>query len=80
MTMSQFYIAVVLVVLAAIALMVFLTRKGRQEQRLSTLSGMAFVLVLAGLFFGENRLLGYGLIAVGVILAVIDVFRRLPDR
>jgi len=29
--MSQFYLAVVLVILAAIALMIVLTRKGRQQ-------------------------------------------------
>jgi membrane-bound ClpP family serine protease len=80
MTMSRFYIAAVLVILAAIALMAFLTRNARQQRRLSTLAGMALVFVLAGLFFGENRLLGYGLIAIGVVLAIVDVFRRLPNR
>jgi len=75
--MSQFYLAVVLVILAAIALMIVLTRKGRQQRRLSTLAALAFVFVLAGLFFGEHRLLGYGLLAIGVVLAIIDVFRRL---
>jgi membrane-bound ClpP family serine protease len=80
MTMSRFYIAAVVVILVAIALMVFLTRKGRHQERLSTLGGMAFALVLAGLFFGEDRLLGYGLLAVGVTLAIIDVFRRRPNR
>jgi heme A synthase len=78
--MSQFYMAVVLVILVAIAMMVFLTRKSRQQQRLSMLAGMAFVFVLAGLFFGENRLPGYGLLAVGVVLAIIDVFRKLANR
>ena len=80
MTMSRFYIAVVLVILAAVALMVFLTRKSGQQRRLSTLASLAFVFVLAGLFFGESRLLGYGLIAVGVVLAIIDIFRRFPTR
>ena len=80
MTISQFYIALALVILVAITLMVFLTRKGRRQPRLSTLAGVAFVFVLAGLFFGENRVLGYGLLAVGVILAIVDVFRQLPHR
>jgi membrane-bound ClpP family serine protease len=80
MTMSQFYIAVVLFILAAIALLVFLTKKGPRQRQLGTLAGMAFVFVLAGLFFGENRLLGYGLIAVGVVLAIIDMFRRFASR
>ena len=80
MTMSQFYMAVVLVILAAVALMLVLTRKGGQQRRLSTLAALAFVFVFAGLFFGESRLLGYGLIAVGVVLAIVDIFRRFPTR
>jgi membrane-bound ClpP family serine protease len=60
--------------------MVSLTRNGRRQRRFSTLAGMAFVFVLAGLFLGGNRLPGYGLIAIGVVLAIIDMFRRSPTH
>jgi membrane-bound ClpP family serine protease len=79
MTTSQFYIAADLVILAAIAVIVVLTSKGWQR-RLSTLAALAIVFVLAGLFFGENRLPGYGLLAIGAVLAIIDIFRRLATR
>ena len=79
MNISQIYIAVAIVILAVIALTVFLTRKNRRESRPSTLAGLAFLFVLAGLFFGENRLIGYGLMAVGVILAVIDMFGKMKQ-
>ena len=77
MNISQIYIAVAIVIMAVIALTAFLTRKNRQESRPSTLAGLAFLFVLAGLFFGDNRLIGYALMAVGVILAVIDMFRKM---
>jgi membrane-bound ClpP family serine protease len=80
MSISQAYLAVALFILVAIAGMMFLTRKSRQEARLSALAGIAFVLLLAGLFSSENRLLGYALISAGVILAVVDTFRRLSKR
>jgi hypothetical protein len=38
------------------------------------LAGLAWAFVLAGIIFGEDRLIGYGLMGVGVVLAVIDVF------
>jgi hypothetical protein len=30
--------------------------------------------IVAGILFGENRYLGYGVMAAGVIIAVIDIF------
>ena len=80
MDIAQIYIAVVIVVLAAIALTMVLTRRRRAESRPSTMAGLAFVFVLAGLFFGQNRLIGYALMAVGIILAVIDMFRKMRPR
>ena len=77
MNISQIYIAVAIVILAVIALAMVLTRRRRQESRPSMLAALAFLFVVAGLFFGDNRLVGYGLMAVGVILAVIDMFRKM---
>jgi len=36
---------------------------------------MAFCFVLAGICFGENRLIGYGLMGIGIILAVLDIIQ-----
>lgn len=58
------------------ALLVFFVSNTRNKNRLSPLAGLAFGFILAGIYFRDNRYLGYGLIAVGVILAVIDIFSR----
>ncbi len=75
MNASQIYIAFAIVVLAVIAALVFFASK-RKEKRLTPLAGLAFAFVLAGLMFGQERWLGYGLLGIGVILAVVDMVRK----
>jgi lipopolysaccharide export LptBFGC system permease protein LptF len=76
MDIPQTYIAIAIVVLMVIALLVFLTSKNRKEMRLSPLASLAFGFILAGILFADNGLVGYGLIGVGVLLAVLDIFRN----
>ena len=76
MNTSQAYIAVAIVALLAIVVLFLLRGKALPSERLTPLTGVAFAFVLASLLFGEDRVLGYSLMAVGVILAVIDIVRR----
>jgi hypothetical protein len=76
MNISQIYIAVAIVALMTIALLVFVVGKNRKQTRLTPLASLAFGFILAGILFGNNRLIGYSLIGVGVVLAVVDIFRN----
>ena len=76
MNTSVGYIAVSIAVLAIIAFLVFFVSRGKRETRLTPLAGLAFGFILAGIFFGEDRLIGYGLMGVGVVLAIVDIFHR----
>ena len=40
------------------------------------MASVAFAFVLAGILFGENGLVGYGLMTAGTILAVADIVNR----
>ena len=80
MNTSQIYIVVSIVVLAIIAILVFVVLRNRKEKRLTPLAGLAFGFVLAGILFGEDRLIGYSLLGVGVILAVFDIFNRSKSK
>jgi hypothetical protein len=73
--MPAIYIAVSIVVLAIVAVLVFLTGKSRQN-RLTPLAGLAFAFVVAGIVFGASRFVGYGLLGIGVILALVDIINR----
>jgi len=73
---SQIYIAISIIVLAVIALLVFFMNKNKKDKKLSPLAGLAFAFVLAGIVFGDDRIIGYGLMGIGVVLAVIDMILK----
>ncbi len=74
MNVSQAYLALSIVVLLVIAVLLVLVGRKRHESTLTPLSGLAFAFVVAGTLFGSDGLLGYGFMAVGVLLAVADMF------
>jgi hypothetical protein len=69
----QIFIAIAIIVLGAIAAISFFIGKDRRGKRLSPLAGLAFAFVVAGIVFGEQRLVGYSLMGIGLVLAIIDV-------
>jgi hypothetical protein len=69
-------LAVSIGVVAIVALLVFLVSKGERKNQLTPLAVLAFGLVLAGIFFGDERLAGYGLMGVGVVLGIVAIFPR----
>lgn len=71
--MTQFYVAVALVVLAVVAFLVTKVKKVRKQKKITTPAALAFFLIIAGIVFGENRLVGYVLIGSGVVFALIDI-------
>lgn len=72
MNSSQIYILIAIIVLAGIAIVL----RKKMPKPLSPLSSLAFAFVLAGIIFSEERSIGYGLMEVGVVLAVVDAVRR----
>ena len=81
MDASTSYIVLSIAVLAVIALLVFFVGGKGKSGKLTPLAGLSFGIILAGLFFGGERLIGYGLIGFGILLAVIDIIRKMkPAR
>ena len=73
MSASLPFILISIFVIVIVAVLFFFVSKNRNENRLTPLAGLAFGFILAGILFGENRFLGYGLMGVGVIIALIDI-------
>ena len=73
--MIQIYILIAVVMLAIIAVVVALRRK-KEQKLLSKLAALAFGFVIAGIIFGDNQLVGYSLMGIGVILAIIDITKK----
>jgi len=76
MNIPQIYITISIVVLLIVGLLIYVTSKNKKSGLLSPLAGLAFGFILAGLFFGERRVVGYSLLGIGVVLAVIDMIRK----
>lgn len=73
---SMIFISVTIAALAVIAILVFAYRRHHGANRLSPLAGLAFGFVLSGLLTGDDRFIGYSLIGIGVVIAVIDIIRK----
>ena len=80
MNISQIYIVVTIVAFAVIAILVLFGNKGKTQQRLTPLASLAFLFTLAGLFFGDNPFVGFGLIGIGMILAIVDMANKAKTR
>jgi len=73
---SQIYILISIIVLLIIAILVIFVKKSKKEQKFTPLAGFAFAFILAGIIFGESRLVGYSLMGIGVLLAIINIFKK----
>lgn len=76
MSASYPYILVAIVVLIAVMILAFVIGHRQPHTRLTPLAGLAFAFALAGVLFGENRIIGYGLLGIAVILAIMDLVQH----
>ncbi|MBP1743541.1 MAG: hypothetical protein H6Q58_519 [Firmicutes bacterium] len=74
MTPSQIYVAVVIIII--FIAMLFIGNKNSKPKRLSLLASIAFGFIVAGIVFGENRIISYSLFILGIILSVVDAYIR----
>ncbi len=73
MTVANIYIVFSLLVLLLITGMFLLGSRYKRVKTLSPLAGLASAFIVAGIFFGNSRILGFSLLGVGIILAVSDI-------
>jgi len=75
MELSQIYITIIALTLAIIAaLAVFVIKK--MGFRLSKLAALAFVFIITGIVFNENKLVSYGFTTAGIALALLDIIKK----
>ncbi len=76
MNTSQVFILIAIIALAVVALVALQIRRSGTRKPLTPLTSLAFACIVAGIVFGENRFLGYGLMGLGVILSLIDMYSQ----
>jgi ABC-type cobalamin transport system permease subunit len=68
----------IIVLLITIFLVFF--AKNKERKKLTPLAGLALGFIISGMIFTDNRLFSYGLLGVGVILAVIDMVIKTKSK
>jgi hypothetical protein len=76
MEASQVYTLVSITVLLLVAILAFFAKKNKKDGKITLLAGIALAFVLAGIIFGDVGLIGYSLLGIGVILAIIDGIKK----
>jgi len=75
--MEPVWIAISIIALVVIMVLLLISRrKGKQLLNPSNLLVLGMSLVVLGIIFGDDRLIGYSFIGVGVLLSVIDAIRN----
>jgi len=75
--MEPVWIAISIVALVVIVVLLLISRrKGKQLLNPSNLLILGMSFVVLGIIFGDDRLIGYSFIGVGVLLSVIDAIRN----
>ncbi len=80
MEASQISILISIAVLLIVVALVFLIKKNKKEKRFTPLAGIAFAFIIFGILFGDNRLVGYSLMAAGVLFAVLDMLQKFKKK
>jgi ammonia channel protein AmtB len=75
---STIYVLVSIIVLFIIGVFLLVT-KGRTNQH-SKLTILAMSLVILGIIFGDDRLIGYSFIGIGVLLATMDIIKKVGTK
>lgn len=74
----RIYLLISMILMVIIAVMSFSSFFNKKEKcdRLSNLAVLAFLFVIIGTLFEENRIIGYGLMSIGTIIAVADIVKN----
>jgi hypothetical protein len=73
--MEPVWIGISIIALVVIVVLLLIAR-GRRYQQPSNLAILGMCLVVLGIIFGDNRVIGYSFIGVGIFLSVIEAIRN----
>ena len=73
--MEPVWIAISIIALVVIVVLLLMAR-GKEHHKPSNLSVLGMSLVVLGIIFGDELIVGYSFIGVGILLSVIDAIRN----
>ncbi|MDH5483581.1 MAG: hypothetical protein OEY22_12005 [Candidatus Bathyarchaeota archaeon] len=78
--MEELWLIIAVGIIAIAVAIAFLTRKKKQAIQDDALLTLGTTLVILGIIFGDDRLVGYSFIGVGVLLSIISAIRGLRKK
>ena len=78
--MQALYIGISIAAFITIIVLLIINR--RKSRRISTLTVLGITMIVLGIIFGDSRWVGYPLMGLGVLLAIIDAkyMKSLEER
>jgi hypothetical protein len=77
--MQALYIGISIAIFIAIIVLLILNR--RKSRRISTLTVLGITMIVLGIIFADSRWVGYPLIGLGLLLAMIDTkYTKSPEE
>jgi uncharacterized paraquat-inducible protein A len=76
---TEILIAIAITCLMVIPIL-FIALYKKQETRLSRLAALALAFIIAGLFLSRKELVGFSLLGVGFVLAIMDIVQKLKHN
>ena len=78
--MEELWLIIAVGIIAIAVAIAFLTRKKKQAIQDDALLTLGTTLVILGIIFGDDRLVGYSFIGVGILLSIISAIRGLRKK
>ena len=66
---------IMLMILAALAGVILIIKTAAKNRKPTPLAGLAFVLAITGILFGQDRLISYGLMVLAIVIVLFDIKR-----
>lgn len=75
MITSSLVLFISMILVAAILLLVLIIKTSGKHRRLKPLSGLGFVMIVAGIVLAGNPMLGYGLMGIGILITIVSILK-----
>jgi hypothetical protein len=80
METSLAFIFIAVIAFMLVVYMALFLSESKKPKSLTILATFAFIFVLAGIIFSENRAVGFALISSGIILSIVDIIININSK
>ena len=75
MITSSLVLFISMILIAAVALLVLIVKTSGRHRRVKPLSGLGFLMIVAGIVLAGDPPLGYGLMGIGILITIVSILK-----